>query len=154
MSLECSTKVWDEDTKLKSWHRDGLSNPLENGRRWRIGKVPGLSPELREQSSILSNLCAPIPGLSVFACHLLPRLSPVSCHVMSAEHWANFLVCGQSQTWLPGSVTTAICWALMTFSWGHLHPLGATVLSPAELLMSWVLEVPEVHGMEVVYMGA
>lgn len=38
------------------------------------------------------------------------------------------------------------------FSWVQLHPVDATVLSPAELLMSWVLEVPEEVGMVVVGM--
>lgn len=64
----------------------------------------------------------------------MPSPAQLPCGVC----WAlsNFFLVGRhSQTGLPGPGTTAICWALVGLL-HQLHPLDATVLSPAELLMS------------------
>lgn len=162
LSSQLATRVWRAVERFgikiqnwSHWNKDGLLNHLENERGWRRGKVPGLSPELRGQSNILNKRCVFwIPGLPSLCATSSPgsgvQWAAMRC-LLGTEQFSSGVqdidrLCYLNQLPLPSPEHSS------GFSWVQLHPLDATALSPAELLMSWVPEVPEWGGVMLVCM--
>lgn len=128
------------------------SHWLENGRRWRAGKVPGYGALGEGGNPTLSIINRYSRTLS-FASLLTPPAqvlepSELPCGVCWTLN--NFLLQDIHRLSYLGQAPLPSAGHSWGFSWVQPHLMDATVLCPAELLISWVLEVPEMGGMMVV----